>query len=115
MSHSRVRGTNEYGEPYKREETNAADKTKHQNLHTKLAKKTKYTEENTRPITPTSSELESYSPEYLAKINERDKFKGSGQNCTISGGKKSRKSHNSKKSKKSKKSHTYKRSKRSRR
>ena len=115
MSHTGVRGTDKDGNPYKREETIAADKTKHQNLHTKLAKKTKYTEENTRPITPTSSELESYSPEYLAKINERDKFKGFGQNCTISGGKKSRKSHNSKKQRKSKKSHTSKKSKRSRR
>ena len=116
MSHSKVRGTDENGNPYNTEATIAAENAKHQNLHTKLAQKRVYTKENTGPENTTSSSLESLSPEYRATINERDKFKGFEQNCTISGGKKSRKSHNSKKSRKSKRSHTtYKKSKRSRR
>ena len=109
MSHSKVRGTDENGNPYKREETLAAENAKHQNLHTKLAKKTEYTIENTRPVViKTSNYPDVGGPGCHTTVE--------GNSCTISGGKKSRKSHNSKKSRKSKRSHTtYKRSKRSRR
>ena len=105
MSHSRVRGINPAtGNPYKREETIAAENAKHQNLHTKLYIKPLYTAENTGPNKIT----ESFSQEeYGCEKNN--------SSCVTSGGKKSRKSHNSKKqrkSKKSKRSHTTKRSRR---
>jgi hypothetical protein len=67
--------------------------------------KTVYTIENTMPVEVKESFTQA---EYGCKKDD--------VSCTISGGKKSRKSHNSKKYKKSKKSHTtYKKSKRSRR
>jgi hypothetical protein len=101
-THSKVRGINPTtGKPYLTDAAIAAKKADLQNLHENLAKKPEYTVENTRP-----------EPTLPNPNHKRVDFN---PNCAILGGKKSRKSHNSKKQRKSKKSHTTIRSKRSRR